>query len=111
MRIMTRRGFLTCGKLPSSAKSSGTIRPTYSTPPERLEHFHKLCSVFSAKKEALAVVDGDGLEGRFGGQEQIGFRSRIVTAEDLLDLAPHRFDGIEVGRIGRQIKQPGARDR
>ena len=33
---------------------------------------------------------------------------RSVTAEDLLDLAPHRFDGIEVGRIGRQIQQPGA---
>jgi hypothetical protein len=68
-----------------------------------LEHFHKSCSVFGAKKETLAVDDRDGLEGRFGSQEQIGFRSWIVTAEDLLDLAPHRFDGIEVRRIGRQI--------
>src|SRR5487761_102989 len=31
-----------------------------------------------------------------------------MTAEDLLDLAPHRFDGIEIGRIGRQIEQPRA---
>ena len=72
-----------------------------------LEHFHKSCSAFGAKKEALAVDDRDGLEGRFGSQEQIGFRSWIVTAEDLFDLAPHRFDGIEVGRIGRQIQKPG----
>ena len=48
------------------------------------------------------------MKGRFGSQEQIGFRSRSMTAEDLLDLAPHRFDGIEVGRIRRQIQQPGA---
>jgi len=31
-----------------------------------------------------------------------------MTAEALLDLAPHRFDGIEIGRIGRQIEQPRA---
>jgi transposase len=34
-----------------------------------LEHFHKSCSVFSAKKETLAVDDSNGLEGRFGSQE------------------------------------------
>ena len=72
------------------------------------EHFHKSCSVLGAKNETLAVDDGDGLEGRFGGQEEVGFRSWIVTAEDLLDLAPHRFDGIEVRRIGRQIQKPGS---
>ena len=68
-------------------------------PGNALEHFHKRCSALGVKKEALAVADGDGLEGRFGSQEQIGFRSRSMTAEDLLDLAPHRFDGIEVWRI------------
>src|SRR6202051_5001 len=31
-----------------------------------------------------------------------------MAAEDLLDLAPHRFDGVEIGRIGRQIEQPRA---
>src|ERR1019366_1990436 len=73
-----------------------------------LEHFHKLCSVFGVRKEALAVDDGDSLEGRFGSHEQSGFRSHSMTAEDLLDLAPHRFDGIEVWRIRRQIQKPGA---
>jgi hypothetical protein len=34
-----------------------------------LEHFHKLCSVFGAKKETLAVDNSDGLEGRFGSQQ------------------------------------------
>ena len=34
-----------------------------------LEHFHKRCSVFRAKKESPAVNGGDGLEGRFGGCE------------------------------------------
>ena len=28
-----------------------------------------------------------------------------MTSKDLFDLAPHRFDGIEIGRIGRQIEQ------
>ena len=73
-----------------------------------LEHFHKLCSVFGVKKEVLAVDDRDGLEGRFGSHEQTRFSSRSMTAEDLLDLAPHRFDGIEVWRIRRQIQKPGA---
>jgi hypothetical protein len=35
-----------------------------------LEHFHLLCSVLGAKKEALAVGDGNGLKGGLGGQEQ-----------------------------------------
>jgi hypothetical protein len=49
------------------------------------------------KKEALAIDAGDALESRFGGQQQLGFRPGSLAAEDLLDLAPHRFDGIEVG--------------
>ena len=32
---------------------------------ELLEQFHKLCSVLGVKKEASAVGEGDGLEGRF----------------------------------------------
>ena len=62
----------------------------------------------SGEAEALAVGDGDALEGRFGSQEQIGFRSRSMTAENLLALAPHRFEGIEVWRIRRQKQKPGA---
>ncbi len=34
-----------------------------------LEYFHKLCSVFDAKNEALAVGEGDGLERRLGSHE------------------------------------------
>ena len=81
---------------------------SYSFQKRLLEQFHKLCSVSGVKKEALAVDDGDSLEGRFGSHEQIGFRSRGMTAENLLDFAPHRFDGIEVWRIRRQIQKPGA---
>ena len=48
------------------------------------------------------------MEGRFGSQEQSGFRSGSLTAQDWLDLAPHRFDGMEVWRIRRQIQRLGA---
>jgi hypothetical protein len=34
-----------------------------------LEHFHLLCSVSGATKEALAVGSGNGLKGDLGGQE------------------------------------------
>ena len=39
------------------------------TKKRQLEQFHKLCSVFGAEKEASAVEEGDGLEGRFGRRE------------------------------------------
>ena len=32
-----------------------------------LQHFHLLCSVLGAKKEALAVGGGNGLKGGLGG--------------------------------------------
>lgn len=68
---------------------------------DKLEHFHKSYSVLGAKKIALAIGGGNGLEGRFGGQEQGAFRARSLAAQHLLDLAPHVFDGVEVGGIGR----------
>ena len=33
---------------------------------------------------------------------------RSLSAQDLLDLAPHVFDGVEVGGIGRQLERPRA---
>src|ERR1019366_2974207 len=62
-----------------------------------LEHFHYLCSVFGAKKESLAVCGRDGLKGSLCGQQQFALRAGSLAAEDLLDLAPHIFDGVEVG--------------
>ena len=62
-----------------------------------LEHFHYSCSVFGAKKESLAVCGRDGLKGSLCGQQQFAFRAGSLAAEDLLDLAPHIFDGVEVG--------------
>ena len=75
---------------------------------EQLEHFHLLCSVFSAKKEALAIGGRNRVKGGFGRPQQFLFRARSVAAEGLFDLAPHRLDGVEIGRIRRQIKQPRA---
>jgi len=73
-----------------------------------LEHFHLSCSVSGAKKEAFAVCGGNGLEGLFSCTQQLFVSPGSVAAQDLFDLAPHRLDGIEVRRIGRQIQQPGA---
>jgi hypothetical protein len=73
-----------------------------------LEHFHLLCSVSGAKKEAFAVCRGNGLEGLFRCPQQLFVGPGSVAAQDLFDLAPHRLDGIEVRRIGRQIQQPDA---
>jgi len=73
-----------------------------------LEHFHLLCSVSGAKKEASAVCEGNGLEGLFRCTQQLFVGPGSVAAEDLFDLAPHRLDGIEIRRIGRQIQQPDA---
>jgi hypothetical protein len=68
-----------------------------------LEHFHLLCSVSGAKKEAFAVCDGNGLESLFRCTKQLFVGPGSVAAQDLFDLAPHRLDGIEVWRIRRQI--------
>jgi hypothetical protein len=73
-----------------------------------LKHFHLLCSVSGAKKEAFAVCGGNGLEGLFRCLQQLFFGPGSVAAQDLFDLAPHGLDGIEVRRIRRQIQQPGA---
>jgi hypothetical protein len=40
-----------------------------------LEHFHLLCSVLGAKKEAFAVGAGNGLKGNLGRQEQLLVRA------------------------------------
>jgi len=69
--------------------------------PSGLEQFHKSYSVLSAKKEAVAVGDGNGLEGNFAGQEQGVFRTGSKAAQGLLDFAPHRFDGVEIGGVRR----------
>jgi hypothetical protein len=74
----------------------------------RLQHFHLLCSVFGAKKEALAISGGNGLKGDLGGLEELLVGTRSVAAQDLFDLAPHLLNGIEVWRIGGQIQQPCA---
>src|SRR6266581_4266022 len=70
-------------------------------PAEALEQFHKSYSELSAKKEAVAVGDGNGLEGDFAGQEQGVFRTGSKAAQGLLDFAPHRFDGVEIGGVRR----------
>ena len=72
-----------------------------------LEHFHLLCSVSGAKKEAFAIGGGNRVKGVLSRPQQFVFGARSVSAQDLLDLAPHRFDRVEVRRIGRQIEQPG----
>jgi len=88
-----------------NARSSLILHRTHF---QRLEHFHLSCSVSGAKKEAFAVCDGNGLEGLFRCPQQLVVAPGSVAAQDLFDLAPHRLDGIEVRRIGRQIQQPGA---
>jgi len=54
------------------------------------------------------VVSGNGLEGVNDGLIQ-SFRSPSFTgAQELFELEPSFFNGIEVGRVGRQIEQFGA---
>jgi hypothetical protein len=81
-----------------------------------LENFHKACSVCGAKRETLAVDDRDGLEGRFGSQEQIGFRSWIVRflgasgtpgLFNLFERAPFCLRDAEIGKNpGRHGEEP-----
>jgi hypothetical protein len=73
-----------------------------------LKQFHLLCRVSSAKKEALAGGGGNRVEGPLGRQEQLLVGAWSMAAQDLFDLAPHRFDGVEVWRIRWQVRQPGA---
>jgi hypothetical protein len=52
-----------------------------------LEYLHLLCSGLGAKKEALAVGCGNGLNGGLGGQKQLLVGAGSVAAQDLFDLA------------------------
>ena len=61
-----------------------------------------------AKKEAPAIGGGNRLKGGFGGQEQLLVGAGSAAAKHLFDLAPHRLDGIEIRRVGRQIQKPCA---
>jgi hypothetical protein len=72
-----------------------------------LEQFHLLYSVSGAKKEALAVRDGNRLKGGSGRPQELFAGTGSVAAQDLFDLAPHGLDGIEIGRIRRQVQEPG----
>ena len=45
-----------------------------------LEYFHLLCSVFGAKKEALAIGGGNRVKGGFSRLQQCLFRARSVAA-------------------------------
>jgi hypothetical protein len=47
---------------------------------EYLKYFHLLCSVFGAKKEALAIGGGDRVKGGFSRLQQCLFRARSVAA-------------------------------
>jgi len=73
-----------------------------------LEHFHLSCSVSGAKKEAFAIGGGNGLEGYFRCAQQLFFGPGSLAAQGLFDFAPQGLDGIEVGRIGREVQQPSA---
>ena len=77
-------------------KYPGQITLVGIGPLMNIEHFHKSCSVFGVKKEALAVGGGNGLQGSVAGLEQFTVRTGSLAAQDLLYLAPHIFDGVEV---------------
>ena len=47
---------------------------------ERLEYLHILCSVFGAKKGALAIGGGNCVKGGFSRLQQCLFRARSVAA-------------------------------
>ncbi len=48
------------------------------------------------------VLGGDATQCLADGVEQIRGRAGFGGAQDGLDLAPHQFDGVQVGRIGGQ---------
>ena len=68
----------------------------FSTREMTLEHFHLVCSVLGAKKEAFAIGAGNRVEGTIGRPKQFFFRPGSVAAHGLFDLAPHGLNGIEV---------------
>ena len=73
---------------------------------EALEHFHLLCIVLGAKKEAFAIGAGNRVKGALGRPKQFLFRAGSLAAQGLFDLAPHGLDRIEVRRRRRQVHQP-----
>ncbi len=83
--------------------------PVFILPPDSksIVHIHLSCGVSGAKKEALAACGGNRLEGLFRCAQRLFVDSWSVATQDLVDLAPHRFDSIEVRRIGREVQQPG----
>lgn len=52
----------------------------------------------------LSIVGSDEREGFGDGLVEVLFASGPSGAEALFDLCPGFFDGIEIGRIGRQIE-------
>ena len=68
------------------AKLGGYLARAGDSPPGNtvmwrgLEHFHLLCSVFGAKKEALAIGGGNRVKGGFSRLQQCLFRARSVAA-------------------------------
>ncbi len=78
------------------AQALKLVKAKYGDFGPTLEHFHLLCGVSGAKKEALAVRDGYGLEGLSRCRKQLFVVPGSVAAQDLFDLAPHGLDGIEV---------------
>jgi len=101
------------GPVPSNPSIAASRKPASSMPARkkagtaefqrRLDHFHLLCSVSGAKKEAFAIGAGNGVKGGLGRLKQFLFRTRSVAAHGLFDLAPHRLDGVEV-RPRRRVR-------
>ena len=97
--LQQKNGLLTKDRLRQNCILEEVCGKHFTTLP--LEHFYLLCSVSGAKKEALAISGGNRVEGRLGRPQQVLFRARSVAAQGLFDLAPHRFDGVEIRRIRR----------
>jgi hypothetical protein len=58
------------------------------------------------KKKPRQSASEMELKGGLGGQQKLFVVAGSVAAKHLFNLAPHRFDGIEVRRVGRQTEKP-----
>lgn len=57
--------------------------------------------------EPVRICGGDSGESLANGAEEFGIGPGLCLAQVSFDLGPHHLDGIEIGAVGWQEKQPG----
>lgn len=59
-------------------------------------------------EEGFGVVRRDGVDGILQGVLELWDESRFDPTQSLFELGPSLLDGVEIGRVGRQVNDVGA---